>query len=76
MTPEQSKQDVIFKSDEYSISGVVCKVKKAGFDYLWDGEDDPSKLLSRKQAKQNGMDDDEVDALTVEIPKGSYFIDL
>lgn len=76
MTSEQRKQDIYYKSDEYSISGVVMKVKKASFDYLWDGEDDPSTLLSRSQAKNNGMDTEEIDGLTIEIPKGGYFIDL
>lgn len=76
MTKDELEQDVIFSSEEYSISGVVKNICKASFDLLYDGEDHPSKLISASEAKRNGMDAEEIEMLSVEIPKGTFYIKL
>lgn len=76
MSKDELNGDVIFNSKEYGLSGEVHNIRKASFDLLWDGEDDPSKLISAAEAKRNGLDPDEIESLTVEIPKGSYYIQI
>jgi len=74
-----SKQDlnkeVFLISKEFSLSIPVKKIKKAPFNLLWDGEDDPSELKSRNAFLEDGYDMEDVDSFTVEIEKGDIIIE-
>ncbi len=73
LTPEQLEQPILYLSDEYSISGQVPQIKKARQDFYFNGEDDPSKLLTKKEIVAMGEDPSE---FQLEIPKGAIVVYL
>ena len=76
LTSEQLEQDLLYKSDEYSISGVVSKIEKAKINLYYTGEDDPATLYTLAQLKEQGMDKEEIEECEIEIAKGSFYIEI
>lgn len=75
MDNKQLNKPLIYKSDCYSLSGVVAKVGKAKANLYYTGEDDPAKLYTRKQLKEN-FDNDAIEEFELEIPKGALVIEF
>ena len=77
LTPEQLNQDLLYNSEDLSISGVVTKLVKAKQNLYSDGEDDPSRLLTKKQLiEELGLESEEVNDYSIEIEKGQFYIDF
>lgn len=76
LTDEQLEQELLYKSDEYSISGAVNKIEKAKANLYYTGEDDPATLYTLAQLKEQGMDKEEIAECEIEIPKGSFYIEV
>jgi hypothetical protein len=75
LTKEQLETDLLYVSQEYSISGNVKKVAKCPSNLYWTGEDDPSPLYTMNQLKDKfGYDKEEIDGCILEIPKGSIVV--
>ena len=74
LAKEQLEQELLFNSDEYSISGKVEKIEKAKQDLYYTGDDDPARLYTKKQLKNDGWDKEDIEGFDIEIPKGSYYI--
>lgn len=75
LSEKELDQELMYNSEEYSISGVVDKIEKAEENLYYAGEDDPSPLYTKKQLKtEMGMDSEEIAECEIEIPKGAYFI--
>ncbi len=76
LTDEQLEQDLLYNSEEYSISGTVNKIEKAKQNLYWTGDDDPSELYTLKQLKDEGYDKEDIEGFEIEIPKGSFYIKI
>jgi hypothetical protein len=77
LSEKELQQELLYNSNEYSISGVVAQITKAKENLYYTGEDDPAPLYTKKQLKTEcGMDSEEIADLDIEIPKGSYYIDI
>ncbi len=76
LTDEQLEQNLLYNSDEYSISGKVNKIEKAKSNLYYTGEDDPAELYTLKQLKEEGYDKEEIEDFEIEIPKGSFYIKI
>lgn len=73
LSKEQLQQPLLYMSKEYSISGVVLNVEKAKENLYYTGEDDPSKLYTKKQLLED-YDKEDIEEMDIEIPKGSIVI--
>lgn len=71
LTPDQLKQPAFVNREDMGVSGLVTKISKTRSDLLYDGEDDPSSLKTKAQLRDEGYEKSEIDAMDVEIPKGS-----
>jgi hypothetical protein len=72
LSKEQLEQGFIYMSNNYYISGEVNIVKKCPATLYYTGEDDPSKLYTRKQLiEEEGLDKEEIKRCEVEIHKGA-----
>ncbi len=71
----QLEQELLFNDTEGCRSG-IAKVIRQPHDLIYDGGDDPVALQSRKQLKENGYIQEEIEEMEVEIPKGSYVVML
>jgi hypothetical protein len=76
LTEEQLKQPLLYNSEEYSISGQVCKIEKAKANLYYTGEDDPATLYTLKQLKEDGYDKEDIEEFDIEIPKGAFYIKI
>jgi hypothetical protein len=76
LSKEELNQELIYNSTEYSISGVVNKIRKASTNYYYTGEDDPSELYTKKQLIDDGYTSEDIKELEIEIPKGSYYLEI
>lgn len=75
LSNQELEQELLYNSEELSISGVVSEVVKAKTNLYSDGEDDPSRLLTKNQLiEELGLEPDEIEDYSIEIPKGSYYI--
>lgn len=76
LTDEQLEQDLLYNSDEYSISGKVEKIEKAKANLYYTGEDDPAQLYTMKELKEDGWEKEDIEGFEIEIPKGSFYIKI
>lgn len=76
LTDEQLEQNLLYNSEEYSLSGVVNKIERAKSNLYYTGEDDPAQLYTKKQLKEEGYDKDDIEGFDIEIPKGSFYIKI
>lgn len=76
LTPEQLEGYLLYNSEEYSISGKVSKIEKATSNLYYTGEDDPAELYTRKQLLEAGYDKEDIEEFEIEIPKGSFYINI
>ena len=76
LTDEQLEQELFYKSDEYSISGVVEKIEREKTDLYFTGEDDPASLYTIQDLKRQGFNKEEIEEFDIEIPKGAFVINI
>lgn len=76
LTKEQLEQELLYNSEEYSISGVVNKIEKAKSNLYYTGDDDPSILYTMKQLKEDGYEKEDIEEFEIEIPRGSFYIKI
>lgn len=76
MSKEELEQELIYNSENYSMSGRVTGLKKARVNLYYTGEDDPAQVYTKKQLKDDGYDEEEIAGFEIEIPKGRYFIEF
>ena len=76
MTKEELEQELIYNSEENSISGTVSKLVKAKQNLYYTGEDDPAQIYTLKELKDEGYDNEDIESFEIEIPKGNYYIEL
>lgn len=67
-------KELLFMSEEYSLSGIVSDIKKAKQNLYTTHEDDPSPLYTLKQLREQGLDKEGIDSADIEIPKGSFIL--
>ena len=65
------EKGLFYVSDEYGLSGQVSKIDKAKTDYYIDDND---SLSTKSELTDSGYDKDDIERMTIEIPKGTYFI--
>lgn len=76
LTKEQLEQELFYNSEEYSVSGVVNKIARAKANLYTTYEDDPAPLYTKKQLKEQGMDNEEIEECDIEIPKGAFVLEF
>ena len=77
LTEEELDKFLYYSSEEYLISGVVYEVGKVKSDLYYTGEDDPGKLYTKKQLKDDfEYEQEEIDSFSIELPKGAYYINI
>lgn len=62
-------------NSEYT-SGVVIGIRKSETDLYFTGDDDPSRLYTKEQLKENGCEEEEINRMVIEIHKGDHLIDI
>jgi len=76
LTPEQLNQELMYNSEQYSVSG-IAKLTRAKASLYNNHEDDPCLLKTMKELKEYYMGDkDEIEACDLEIKKGEFFIEF
>ena len=76
LTPEQLEKELIYNSEDLSISGQVKAFKKAKANLYYTGEDDPAQLYTKNQLLEDGHDKEDIEGFDIEIHKGDFFIEL
>jgi len=74
LTPDQLNQDLLYNSKTHSVSGVVTGLRKAKANLYVYYDDDPSPLYTKSQLKEQGLDTDEIEECSIEIPKGNFYL--
>lgn len=68
---KQLKQPLFVCRKQLDISGIVNSVEELPESLYWDGEDDPSELLTKNQYEENGLEKCDVELM---IKKGSIVL--
>ena len=76
LTPEQLKKPIIYNCESLCLSGIVTGFGKAKADLYWEGEDDPLRLKTKKELKEEGYDSDEIAEMEIEIRKGDFVLNF
>jgi len=77
LSEKELDQHLLYNSEHYSVSGVVTKIKKASVDLYYIGDDDPARLYTKKQLKEElEMDAEEIKKCEIEIPKGALVLEF
>jgi hypothetical protein len=76
MTPEELNQELLYNSEEYSMSGRVTKIKKASSNLYYLDDDDPAQLFTKKKLLEDGYEKEDIDEMIIEVPKGRYYIEF
>jgi hypothetical protein len=77
LSDKQLDGELLYNSQEHSISGVVGKICIAKENLYHNGDDDPSPLYTKKELKKDlGLDSEEISELEIEVPKGSIVIEF
>lgn len=76
MSKDELEQELIYNSEEYSMSGTVQSLKKAKQNFYYTGEDDPAQLYTLKQLKEDGYDKEDIAEFEIEVPKGRFYIEF
>ncbi len=74
MSDHELNQELIYNSADSYLSGPVTGLVKAEENLYYNSEDDPSPLYTKKQLLDEGYDEEDIDGLEIEVPKGYYYI--
>lgn len=72
---DELERDLLYNSMDYGISGNVTEINKTD-DNLYYVGDDPVLLHTKEELKQRGFTEKQITELDIEIPEGSYYIEL
>jgi hypothetical protein len=76
LSDEELKGDFVYNSERLFISGTVEKITKAKTNLYYTGEDDPVRIYTKNELLEEGYEKEDIEGMTVEIPKGAYFIEF
>lgn len=77
LSERELEQPLLYKSEEFCLSGKVLSINKAKEDLYYTGEDDPAELYTKKQLREDqGFDEEEIEECAIEIPRGSIVIEF
>lgn len=74
LNENQLDRELYYNSKDLSISGRVTSVSFSPSDLLNPGDDDPCPLYSRKQLKEQGYSNEDIDEMDIEIVKGDLIV--
>jgi len=72
---EELEKELLYNSMDYGISGPIAEISKSD-DNLYYVGDEPVLLHTKEELKQRGFSDKQISHLDVEIPQGSYYVEL
>jgi hypothetical protein len=75
LSDEELEKELLYNSMDYGISGPVTEINRTD-DNLYYVGDEPVLLHTKKELKQRGYTDKQISAFDIEIPRGSYYIEL
>ncbi len=75
LTEEQLDQELIAISDDKT-QGCCASLKKAKTHLIYDGNDDPSELSSKKELIDEGYSKEEIEGMETVIKKGEFYIEV
>jgi hypothetical protein len=73
LTKDQLEKEVFYYSSTHGISGIIQKAGKSTTNLYYTGEDDPVRLYTKKELKED-YENDEIKEFTLEIAKGDFLI--
>lgn len=76
MTDKELNQVLVYNSESLSISGMVDSICRAKENLYNKGEDDPAPLYTKASLLQDGYDEEDIDGMDVEIPRGQWYINF
>lgn len=76
LSKEELNKEAVFISACKTQSGIVSDAKKLPATLFNTFEDDPNELKTRKQLKEDGMDNEEIEECAIEFEKGTFFIEI
>lgn len=75
LTEEQLDQELIAISDDKTQS-CCASLKRAKTHLIYDGNDDPSELSSKKELIDEGYSKEEIEGMEIVIKKGEFYIEV
>lgn len=75
LSEEELEKELLYNSMDYGISGPVTEINKTD-DNLYYVGDEPVLLHTKDELKQRGYSEKQISGLDIEIPQGSYYIEL
>jgi len=75
LTKEQLDQELIAISDDKTQS-CCASLEKSKTHLIYDGNDDPSELRSRKELIEDGYSKEEIEEMEIAIKKGEFYIEV
>ncbi len=76
---KELEMQIMYVSEEFSVSGFIGKIKKAKENLYCTHEDDPSPLQTKKEVIEECMlEEGEFEELydSPEVPEGQYYIEF
>lgn len=74
LTEKELNQELVFYSEDYSMSGVIDDIEKNKVDLYYTGEDDPAPLYTEKELLEDGYTKEDIKGFDLEIVKGEYYL--
>ena len=75
LSKEELEKEAVFITACRTQSGIV-NAKKLPYNLYNTYEDDPNELKSKKQLKDEGMDNEEIEECGLEFEKGRFFFEI
>lgn len=74
LTPEQLEQELLYNSNDLSVSG-IARLTRAKCNLYNTYDDDPCRLKTIKELKTE-YDNEEIEEFDIEIPKNAFVIEF
>lgn len=76
LTDEQLEKELIYNSEDLSLSGRVKSFRMAKSNMYLTGDDDPARLYTKNHLLEDGYDKEDIEEMDIEIGKGDFFIEI
>ena len=76
LSKEELKKDVILIATDRSFSGKVNKVSKCRSDLYYRYDDDPAYLETKKELKEAGFINSDIEEMEVYVSRGELFLEF
>lgn len=73
---QELKKDAIFITECKTQSGIIAIAKKLPASLFNTFDNDPNELKTKKQLKEEGMDNEEIEECALEFSKGEFYIEI